>query len=94
MAFEGYTILRELHTSKRTQVYLGRGDATQKGPKDRTEVLSSLVEDLRCPNAALGYDRPRPLMERNPLAVWRALALALALAMSAINIVLLALLAR
>jgi eukaryotic-like serine/threonine-protein kinase len=64
--------------------------AVQKRPSERTDVLSALVEDLRRPNAALGYDRPRPLMERNPVAVWRTLALA----MVALNIVLLALLAR
>lgn len=46
-----------------------------KQPASRTEALSALVEDLRRPNAALGYDRPRPLIERNPLAVWQALAL-------------------
>jgi eukaryotic-like serine/threonine-protein kinase len=64
--------------------------AVQKRASDRTDALSALVEDLRRPNAALGYDRPRPLMERNPVAVWRTLALA----MLVLNVVLLALLAR
>ena len=47
-----------------------------KQPANRTDAMSALVEDLRRPNAALGYDRPRPLIERNPLAVWQGLAIA------------------
>jgi eukaryotic-like serine/threonine-protein kinase len=49
-------------------------------PAERTEALSALVEDLRRPNASLGYDRPRPLIERNPAGLWRAVALVLLLA--------------
>jgi eukaryotic-like serine/threonine-protein kinase len=64
--------------------------AVHKQPAQRTDALSALVEDLRRPNANLGYDRPRPLLERNPVAVWRTLALA----MFAINVVLVFLLAR
>ncbi len=52
--------------------------AVEKKPANRTETLSALTADLRNPNPLLGYDRPRPLIERNPVAVWRALALALA----------------
>ena len=64
--------------------------AVAKRPAERTEALSALVEDLRRPNTALGYDRPRPLIERNPVAFWRAIAItALAL-----NIVLAFLLSR
>ncbi len=48
--------------------------AVHKQPAERTEALSALVEDLHRPNAALGYDRPRPLIERNPLAFWQGLA--------------------
>ncbi len=50
--------------------------AVAKKPSDRTEALSALVEDLRRPNSDLGYDRPRPLIQRNPLAFWQGLALA------------------
>ena len=53
--------------------------AVEKRPANRTEALSALTADLRQPNTLLGYDRPRPLIERSPVAVWRALALALAL---------------
>ncbi len=59
--------------------------AVHKRPNERTDALSALVEDLRRPNAALGYDRPRPLLERNPAGFWRTLALVLL----AINVVLL-----
>lgn len=54
--------------------------AVQKRPAERTEALSALIEDLRRPNPALGYDRPRPLLERNPVGFWRTLALLLLLA--------------
>jgi len=30
---------------------------------------------MRRPNTALGYDRPRPLIERSPVGFWRGLAL-------------------
>ena len=64
--------------------------AVHKQPAQRTDALSALVEDLRRPNANLGYDRPRPLLDRNPTAVWRTIAVVL----FAINVVLLYLLAR
>jgi eukaryotic-like serine/threonine-protein kinase len=64
--------------------------AVHKRPTDRTDALSALVEDLRRPNPALGFDRPRPLIERNPVALWRTLALVL----FAANIVLVFLLTR
>ena len=55
--------------------------AVSKVPSERTEALSALVEDLQRPNASLAYDRPRPLIERNPLAFWQGLlSAALALA--------------
>jgi eukaryotic-like serine/threonine-protein kinase len=62
--------------------------AVDKRPANRTEALSELTENLRRPNPGLGYDRPRPLLERNPLAVWRALAIA-ALVINVIVLVLL-----
>ena len=64
--------------------------AVRAKPEERTDALSALVEDLRQPNPNLGYDRPRPLLERNPLGFWRAFALA----MSALNLVLVILLLR
>jgi eukaryotic-like serine/threonine-protein kinase len=54
--------------------------AVAKRPSERTEALSALVEDLGRPNASLGYDRPRPLVERNPLAFWQGLCALLVLA--------------
>jgi NNP family nitrate/nitrite transporter-like MFS transporter len=49
--------------------------AVAKLPSERTDALSALVEDLRRPNLALGYDRPRPLIERDPVRFWQGLAL-------------------
>lgn len=49
--------------------------AVHKRPAERTDALSALVADLHRPNSALGFDRRRPLIERNPAAVWRGLAL-------------------
>ena len=51
--------------------------AVHKQPAGRTDALSALVEDLRQPNRALGYERQRSLYERNPVGVWRGLALLL-----------------
>ncbi len=67
---------------------LRKAIATQ--PAQRTEALSALSEDLRRPNHALGFDRPRALLERNPTAFWKAIAIAALLA----NIVLAVMLAR
>jgi serine/threonine protein phosphatase PrpC len=64
--------------------------AVHKSPAERTEVLSALVEDLRRPNADQLDARPRPLLERNPAAFWRWLAIALFL----LNLVLLYRLSR
>ncbi|HLQ90319.1 MAG TPA: bifunctional protein-serine/threonine kinase/phosphatase [Xanthobacteraceae bacterium] len=64
--------------------------ATRRRQAERTEALSALIADLRRPNTSLGYDRPRPLIERNPVGFWRAVALVLLLT----NIVLAFLLSR
>jgi len=64
--------------------------AVEKRPAQRYDVLSGLVEDLRRPSSSPGYDRPRPLLERNPLALWRGAAIALLL----LNIALVFLLSR
>ncbi len=64
--------------------------AVEKKPSGRTDALSAFVEDLRRPNMSLAYDRPRPLIERNPLVFWKGLAAVLFL----INVVLIFLLSR
>ena len=64
--------------------------AVHKNPAQRTEVLSELVEDLRRPNRDYLDDRPRPLLERNPAAFWRGVAIALLI----VNLVLLYRLSR
>jgi serine/threonine protein phosphatase PrpC/predicted Ser/Thr protein kinase len=46
-------------------------------PYQRYAELSEFVYELRHPNK--DYDRPRPLIERNPLLFWKCLSLALAL---------------
>lgn len=51
--------------------------AVHKKPLQRTEVLSALVEDLRRPNPEYLNAPLRPLLERNPTAFWRGLAIAL-----------------
>ena len=56
--------------------------AVAKKPSERTDALSALVEDLKRPNTSLGYDRPRPLLERDPLLLWRGLSAVLALAVA------------
>jgi eukaryotic-like serine/threonine-protein kinase len=53
--------------------------AVEPLPSKRYEVLSGLVEDLRRPNPSLGYVRPRPLLERSPVAFWRGAAILLLL---------------
>ena len=52
--------------------------ATHWKPTERTEALSALTMDLQRPNPNYS-SRPRPLLERNPTAFWRGLALVLAL---------------
>ena len=64
--------------------------AVDKRPVQRTDALSALVEDIRKPNAALGYDRSRPLLEREPVLVWRTVAIVSAL----VNVVLVIMLLR
>ncbi len=64
--------------------------AVFKIPSERTEALSALVEDLQRPNASLAYDRPLPLIERNPLSFWKGVSAGLA----ALVLVLFYLLAR
>jgi serine/threonine protein phosphatase PrpC len=50
--------------------------AVSTDPRKRQALLSELVQDLTQPNAALVSERLPPLLERNPAAFWRWLALA------------------
>lgn len=50
--------------------------ATQPSPEKRYELLSEFVADLTRPNSNLvGDGQSRPLLERNPVAFWRGVAL-------------------
>ncbi|HEX2200593.1 MAG TPA: protein kinase, partial [Gammaproteobacteria bacterium] len=46
-------------------------------PKQRYSELSEFIHDLRHPNPAFANSAPRPLLERNPVAFWRGLAILL-----------------
>jgi serine/threonine protein kinase len=53
--------------------------ATHPYPQQRYEALSEFLQDLHVPNKELvDKHRSAPLLERNPLLFWRALALILA----------------
>jgi hypothetical protein len=65
-------------------------EAVRKNPQRRTGVLSAFVEDLRKPNPSLMTSGFVPLMERDPVTVWRVIAILLAV----LNILLLYLLSR
>jgi serine/threonine protein phosphatase PrpC len=64
--------------------------ALRKNPERRTEVLSALVENLRRPNPNIVTEGFVPLLERDPVTVWRTVALILAI----INVVLIYLVSR
>jgi eukaryotic-like serine/threonine-protein kinase len=68
----------------------GLEQAVHKSPGQRTDALSALVENLRQPNPSLIQDRPVPLLQRNPVGFWKLLALALL----AVNMLLILLLLR
>ncbi len=86
----GYVSAREARDDIPVWMDAALEKAVHKQPAERTDALSALVEDLRRPNTALGYDRPRPLIERNPAGFWRTVALVLLV----LNIVLAVLLWR
>jgi serine/threonine protein phosphatase PrpC len=48
-------------------------------PGQRYSELSEFIHDLRHPNPAFANSAPRPLLERNPVAFWRGLAIILTL---------------
>ncbi len=86
---KGFSVARDLAKRHYVPVTTLRGDlpdwidaalekSVAKKPSERTEALSALVEDLRRPNSSLRTQRARPLIERDPLLFWRALAALLA----------------
>ena len=64
--------------------------AVELQPGRRYDALSAFTEDLARPNPDLNFNRPRPLLERNPAAFWRAAAIGLFV----LNVALLILLGR
>ncbi|HHH38519.1 MAG TPA: bifunctional protein-serine/threonine kinase/phosphatase, partial [Sedimenticola sp.] len=64
--------------------------ALQPRPAKRYDLLSEFLHDLSHPNSAFLEKSSQPLIERNPVAFWRGLALLLLTG----NLVLLYLLAR
>jgi serine/threonine protein phosphatase PrpC len=64
--------------------------AVRCDPRDRYEALSEFIQDLSHPNPYFMQTTPLPLLDRNPLAFWRGLAIALLV----LNILLSILLAR
>ncbi len=83
-----YTDARSFRDDIPVWVDAALAKAVKKRPSERTDVLSALVEDLSRPNPALGYDRPRPIIERNPLVFWQVLSALLALAVIVLAFVL------
>ena len=71
-----YVTLRKFSDDVPVWIDAALQKAVHKQPTQRTDALSALTEDLRQPNLSLGYDRPPPLLERDPAGFWRALALA------------------
>lgn len=58
--------------------------ALQPDPRRRQEAVSEFVHDLRQPGAQFRQARPVPLMERDPVRFWQAVALLLALTLVAL----------
>lgn len=79
-----YTSARSIRGDVPIWVDAALAKAVAKRPSERTEALSALVEDLQCPNVSLAYDRPLPLVQRNPLAFWKGLSALLAVAIVAL----------
>lgn len=51
--------------------------AVHPDPRRRYEVISEFVHDLSVPNPAFLNQKPKPLIERDPLRFWRTLAFGL-----------------
>jgi serine/threonine protein phosphatase PrpC len=79
-----YVSVRRFRPDIPSWVDAALAQAVQKNPLDRTEALSELVEDLRKPNPKHVDSGFKPLMERDPVTVWRSIAIILAI----LNIVL------
>lgn len=62
--------------------------AVKCDPDDRYEAISEFIYDLTHPNPRFVHRVPRPLLERNPVAFWRGVAL-LALALNVLLVYLL-----
>jgi serine/threonine protein phosphatase PrpC len=53
--------------------------AVHQSPVQRYDALSAFMEDMSRPNTAFEPRQARPLLERNPVAFWRGIAIALLL---------------
>ena len=51
--------------------------ATNPDPKLRYDLLSEYIHDISSPNERFMSDNPAPLIERNPVAVWKGLSVLL-----------------
>ena len=49
--------------------------ALSPNPADRYQTLSEFTHDLSHPNPAYLHERPAPLLERDPVKLWKILAL-------------------
>ena len=63
--------------------------ALQPRPERRQEALSEFVHDLHAPGPQFQRGRPAALIERDPVAFWRTLALLFAAATMALLVALL-----
>ena len=51
--------------------------AVHPDPEQRYDLLSEFIHDLTHPNTEFMADSRRPLLEKNPIAFWRGLVIAL-----------------
>jgi hypothetical protein len=72
-----YTSLRRLRPDLPAWLDAVLRKALHPQASRRQEALSEFVHDLRSPGPEFLNDRPQPLLERDPVAFWRALALLL-----------------
>jgi len=72
-----YTSLRRLRPDLPSWLDAVLRKALHPQASRRQEALSEFVHDLRTPGPEFLNDRPQPLLERDPVAFWRGLALLL-----------------
>ncbi|MGY6269487.1 protein kinase domain-containing protein [Achromobacter denitrificans] len=60
--------------------------ALHPDPRSRTPELSEFTHALRHPGEAAAHGARLPLLERNPVAFWKGLSLALAIALAALSL--------